>query len=249
MYSPDTPSIIEESSPILTLAIALLACSTLLLQLAMSCWRTDVERIPESVLITGAAGGIGSAVARTFGSDGCKLVLWDTNMPALLALREKIITQIASNDGKERVLCDAVDVADADAVNAALKRAVSFCGGKLDCVVSNAGITSDLDIEALSAAQVARTFGVNVFASFNLLRGVLPSWRTQVSAGGDGGCFVLVSSVMGTVGSAQLGAYCSSKFALMGLGECLRLELSRDGLARQIPVILMCPYAVRCVAV
>lgn len=75
---------------------------------------------------------------------------------------------------------------------------------------------------------------------FRLLKHTLPSMRQRGS-----GCVVLISSMMGILGSAQLSAYCATKWALLGLADSLRMELHRDGLRSAIPVIAVCPYAVR----
>jgi all-trans-retinol dehydrogenase (NAD+) len=131
-----------------------------------------------------------------------------------------------------------VDVSDADAVEAAAK-ALLLEHSAVDVLVSNAGVVCGKDVDALTPADLQRTFGVNTLASFYLLRSLLPAMKAQRR-----GSVVLVGSIMGLLGSARLTDYCASKWALLGLAESLRLELARDGLGAAIPVSAVCPYAV-----
>lgn len=178
------------------------------------------------VLITGAAGGIGRQLALEFSAAGAALVLWDVNGTGLA----ETVAQLPP----ERVAsASCVDVGDAEAVAAAARDA-----GSVDVVISNAGVVLSGDVEHLGADAVTRAYDVNVGAAFSLIRAFLPAMRAR-----NEGCVVLVASVMGLVGSARLGAYCASKWALLGLSESLRMELHRDG-RNGVSVVTVAPYLV-----
>ena len=230
----------------------------LLLALLTRAWvfrRRPAASHPSSILITGAGAGIGRDAARAFAAlpGVTHLVLWDVNARALEALKR----DLASAHPALAVLCERVDVSSDGAVAEGAARAAAFCGGGVDCVVSNAGVVDGKDADAATHADVARAFGVNTFASFHIVRHFFPGWKRRVREAGmsrgpgaaadkyGGGCLILVSSVMGMVGSAKLATYCASKAALSALGDCLRLELCREGLQRHIRVVTLCPYAVR----
>jgi NAD(P)-dependent dehydrogenase (short-subunit alcohol dehydrogenase family) len=188
------------------------------------------------VLITGAGSGIGRQTALDLAPSGSSLALWDVN-PGALADTAAAVAAAPGATGA--VVTAVVDVSDAAAVAAAAATLLARTPDRLvDVVISNAGVVTGKDVHELSAADVRRCFGVNVEASFSLLRALLPPARAARR-----GCFVFVSSVMGLAGSSKLADYCSSKFALIGAVESLRMELARDGLRSAIPVVTVMPYA------
>lgn len=198
-------------------------------------------------LITGAGSGIGRQMALDFCREGCNLVLWDVNRDAMLDTGNMIDTMVeklamtdpGSNRTTEReIMYQVVDVSDAISVKSAVASLHQRGFGPIDIIVSNAGVVSGKDADYLTDGDVRRTMGVNVNASFNLLRELLPGAKAR-----QHGCFVFTSSVMGMVGSARLTDYCASKAAVIGLTDSLRLELARDGHSG-ISVITVCPYLV-----
>lgn len=94
--------------------------------------------------------------------------------------------------------------------------------GRIDVLVNNAGYGLIGSVESLSPAQLRNLFVVNFFGAVWCIQAVLPIMRKQKS-----GLIVNVSSVSGLIGSSFLGGYCSSKFALEGLSECLAIELKK----------------------
>lgn len=187
------------------------------------------------VLITGAGSGIGRQTALDLAGSGSSLALWDVN-PGALA---DTAAAVAAAGATGAVVTTVVDVSDAAAVAAAAGALLARTPHRLvDVVISNAGVVTGKDVHELTDADVRRCFGVNVLASFSLLRALLPPARAARR-----GCFVFVSSVMGLAGSAKLADYCASKFALIGAVESLRMELARDGLRAAIPVVTVMPYA------
>jgi NAD(P)-dependent dehydrogenase (short-subunit alcohol dehydrogenase family) len=111
----------------------------------------------------------------------------------------------------------------------------------IEAVICNAGIVAGKDLDALTPRDVSRSFAVNTFPAYALLHLCLPAMRRSRT-----GSVVLVSSIMGRLGGAQLADYCGSKAALFSLAECTRLELARDGIGgNEVSVSLIAPYHVR----
>jgi NADP-dependent 3-hydroxy acid dehydrogenase YdfG len=170
------------------------------------------------VLITGASSGIGEALAIEYGSRGAHV--------ALLARREDELARVAAlvqaRGGKATPI--AVDVADPEAVFAAVKRAESALGG-LDMVIANAGVGPSGHASRLRWADVARTVDVNVRGAMATLLAAVPIMLAQKH-----GHLVGVTSIAGKRALPQSGAYSASKAALSTFLETLRLDLSPAGI-------------------
>lgn len=93
-------------------------------------------------------------------------------------------------------------------------------------------------ITELADEKVQRTLDVNVIAHFRTIRQFLPGMLQR-----NDGAIVTVASVMGMVGASMLSDYCASKWAAMGMHECLRLEIRRSG-KRGVHALLVCPFAI-----
>jgi len=172
-----------------------------------------------TVLITGASSGIGEALAIEYGARGAHV--------ALLARREDELTRVAglvqARGGRTTVI--PVDVGDASAVFAAVKRAETELGG-LEMVIANAGIGSNGHASRLQWDEVARTIQVNVTGAFATLLAAVPIMLAQQK-----GHLVGVSSLAGKRALPGSGAYSASKAALSTFLETLRLDLAPAGIA------------------
>ena len=104
--------------------------------------------------------------------------------------------------------------------------------GRIDVVVHNGGISQRSLVKDTAMKVHRRIMEVNYFGSVALTRAVLPSMLAAKS-----GQFVVISSVMGKVGTPLRSAYAASKHALHGFFDCLRAEVARDGLV----VTMICP--------
>lgn len=178
-------------------------------------------------IVTGAGRGIGRALAVALAQNGHQTVLVARSRDAL----ESVALQIAQLGGTipEPQVCD-LDLADQKAVRQAADSIVERWG-RVDVLVNNAGqwVSGIFDV---SAERFEQLLAVNVAGALTLIQAVVPLMKEQ----GRGYIFN-VASRAGKIGFAQEGAYCASKFALVGLGEALYKELSPQG----IKVTSLCP--------
>jgi len=124
-----------------------------------------------------------------------------------------------------------MDIDDESSVAAGVASVLDDAG-RIDVVVNNAGIALSGAIEDVSIDEAKAQFETNVFGAWRVCRTVLPIMRTQRS-----GLIINVSSIGGLIGLPFHGAYCSTKFALEGLSESLRLEARLSG----VKVVLVEP--------
>lgn len=181
-------------------------------------WRDKV------VWVTGASSGIGEAVARELGRHGARLVLSARRTEKLEALRQEI-------GEAERHAVVPLDLADGASIPAAVETALAHTG-RIDVMIHNAGISQralavDTDLEV-----DRRLLEVNFFGTVGLTKALLPS---MLEAGG--GRFVVVTSLVGKIGTPLRSGYAASKHALHGFFDSLRAELWEQG----IRVSLVCP--------
>lgn len=177
-------------------------------------------------LVTGAAKGIGLAIAQRLSRDGLAVALVDLDQDALTRAA-------ATLDGP--VTNFRADVTDRGQVIAAIDHAEDALGG-FDVMINNAGIAQVQPIADITEAEMDQIHAVNV-------KGVL--WGIQAAAArfkarGQGGKIVSAASIAAHEGYAMLGAYCSTKFAVRALTQVAAKEFAPDG----ITVNAYCPGVV-----
>ena len=182
----------------------------------------------KTVLVTGAAKGIGLAVAEYMARDGARVALIDRDRDALAEAADAL-EQIKA--GAARAL--PADVSDATAIKTAVETAVAHFGG-IDVLVNNAGIHFARALDAYTDEEWQRIFAVNVNGAFYATRAALPALRRSR------GVVINVSSMTALVGQSHGAAYVASKGALVSLTRALALELAPDG----IRVNCVCPAGV-----
>ena len=175
------------------------------------------------VVVTGAAGGIGRALALMCGARGDRVALLDLDGGALAQTAYDVGTA-----GGE-ALAIVCDVTDADACDAALCK-VEDAWGRVDLLVNNAGISHRSHFAETSDAVLHKVMDVNFFGAVNCTRAALPALRRS------GGAIAVLSSVAGFAPLVGRTAYAASKHALHGFFDSLRTEL--DG---EVAVVLVCP--------
>ena len=177
-------------------------------------------------LVTGAGGGIGSAISKRLAEAGAKVVLnyWQSE--------EETKAVAASLPGDGHILIQA-DVSDSTALVRMAKQ-VADRYSTLDLLVNNAGITRPVphdDLESLSDELFDRIFQVNVRGAFACVRAF-----KELLAAGDGGVVVNITSIAGRTGIGSNVAYCASKAAL----DNMTISLAR-ALAPRIRVVAVSP--------
>jgi NAD(P)-dependent dehydrogenase (short-subunit alcohol dehydrogenase family) len=164
-------------------------------------------------LVTGASSGFGRAIADAALARGDSVVATARRPEALSDL-----------EGHERAHVVELDVTDPAARAAAVAEAIDRFG-RIDVLVNNAGRTQVGAVEETTDDELRFLFELHFFAPAALTRAVLPHMRSQ-----GGGAIVQMSSVGGQVTAPGFSAYCATKFALEGLTETLRDEVSEFGI-------------------
>jgi len=181
----------------------------------------------KTVLITGAASGIGRLMALKIAQRGARLVLWDVNVQRLDELHAELATQgVAAHT-------HTCDLADRDAIRTSAERVLHDCGG-VDVLINNAGIVNGKSLLDSSDDEIERTFRINTLALFSTTRAFLPGMLAR-----GAGHVVNIASAAGLAGVPRLADYSASKFAVVGFDESLRLELEQLG--SQVITTLVCP--------
>lgn len=180
-------------------------------------------------LVTGAARGIGRAIAVQLAADGADVALCDVQADWLEE------TAAAVRGLGRRAECYAMDVADGAAVGAAVARAAADFG-RLDILVNNAGITRDTLLIRMSEEDWDRVLDINLKGAFLVTRAVAKLMMKQRA-----GAIVNIASVVGLTGNAGQANYTASKAGLIALTKTAAKELG----SRNIRVNAVAPGFIR----
>jgi short-subunit dehydrogenase len=161
-----------------------------------------------SVLLTGATGGLGHAIARRLRAAGAELVL--------TGRRTEVLEPLAAETGARSL---AVDLADADAV----ARLAAECAD-VDVLVSNAGLPGTGQLSTFSVEEIDRALAINLRAPMVLARVIGERMVARRS-----GHIVFMSSLAGKVGTPRSSVYSATKFGLRGFAQSLREDLRPSG--------------------
>jgi NAD(P)-dependent dehydrogenase (short-subunit alcohol dehydrogenase family) len=173
-------------------------------------------RRPDRVwFVTGAANGLGRAIAQAALAAGDRVVATDIELAGAQALADAY---------PDRALAVPLDVTDPEAAHAAFAAAVARFG-RVDVVVNNAGYGHVGAVEELTDTELREQLDVNLFGVINVTRSALPILRRQRS-----GHFVQMSSLNGVEGLVGGGYYAASKFGIEGLSESLADEVAHLGI-------------------
>jgi 3-oxoacyl-[acyl-carrier protein] reductase len=165
-----------------------------------------------TVLVTGATGGIGGAIARAMHGQGAHLVLSGTRRDALDALVGEL---------KDRACAVACDLGDAEAVDGLVAAAEAAAGAPLDVLVSNAGVTRDGLLMRMKDEDWASVLKVNLESYFRLSRAVLRGMMRRRA-----GRIIGITSVVGVTGNAGQTNYAASKAGMIGFTKALAQEVA-----------------------
>ncbi len=173
---------------------------------------------PKSVLITGAAGGLGVALARAYAAPSVHLFLGD--------LKATKLDSLCAQCGELGAVahCKVVDVRDRAAMEGWIAEAENV--RPLELVIANAGISHGNLPNEETADEIREVFGVNLDGMLNTVLPVLPLLRRRKS-----GQIALMSSLAGIRGVPHAPSYCASKAAIRVFGQGLRARVKREGVS------------------
>ena len=166
------------------------------------------------VAITGASSGIGRATALRLARDGAALVICARRADRLDAVAAEIV---AAGGQALPMVADVTSAADMDALVA---RGIERFG-RLDVMMCNAGFGIAGAIDDITPDQMQKLMDINYTGTYHATRAALAVFRRQQS-----GHLIIVSSIVGKRGVPYMGAYSATKFAQVGLAECLRAEVA-----------------------
>jgi 3-oxoacyl-[acyl-carrier protein] reductase len=168
-----------------------------------------------TALVTGASGGIGSAIARALAAQGARLALSGSNEAKLAAFAGEV--------GGDHVplVCN---LGDAAAVDALVPQAVEALGGRLDILVNNAGVTRDNLLMRMKDEEWDEVIRINLEAAFRLMRAAAKPMMKQRF-----GRIISVTSVVGVTGNPGQANYAATKAGLIGMTKSVAQELASRG--------------------
>ena len=181
-------------------------------------------------IVTGAASGIGKAIALLYAREGGKVVIADLNQGAAES------TAAEFRDQGLQAMAVAVDVTDEGQVNAAVDKAVKAWGG-VDVLVSNAGIQIVHPVDQFPFAEWKKMIAIHLDGAFLTTKAVLP----HMYGSGRGGSVIYMGSVHSKLASQLKAPYVSAKHGLLGLCR----TVAKEGAAHKVRANVICPGFVR----
>jgi 3-oxoacyl-[acyl-carrier protein] reductase len=176
-----------------------------------------------TALVTGASGGIGSAIARALAGQGARLALSGSNSGKLRSFREELNEQFGSPDSGDHVEITC-DLSDAAQVEELVPATLDTLGG-LDILVNNAGITRDNLAMRMKDEEWDAVIRVNLEAAFRLMRAAAkPMMKARF------GRIVSVTSVVGATGNPGQVNYAAAKAGLVGMTKSYAQEVASRGI-------------------
>lgn len=192
--------------------------------------KEEMPRLQEkTALITGAARGIGKGIAEAFAREGCAVAICDIDG----AEAQKTADCIRDAWGLKSCSFE-VDVGSRDSVSGTVEAVTAELGG-IDILVNNAGVSKVVPFLEMEESLWDTTIDVNLKGTYLCCQAVLP----QMLVRGEGK-IINMSSQSGKKGNAQYGAYCASKFGIIGLTQSLAQEFASEG----ININAICPGVV-----
>jgi 3-oxoacyl-[acyl-carrier protein] reductase len=188
-----------------------------------------------TALVTGASGGIGSAIARGLAAQGARLAISGSNQAKLNAFREELDEHTPQHLQEVDHVAIACDLSSAEQVEKLVPAALESLG-KIDILINNAGITRDNLAMRMKDEEWDSVIRVNLESAFRLMRAVTkPMMKARF------GRIITVTSIVGTTGNPGQMNYCASKGGLTAMSKSLAQELA----SRNVTVNCVAPGFIR----
>lgn len=168
------------------------------------------------VIITGSSRGIGNAIAREFVKNKAKVVVCGSRLDSATKAIEEIKKDLNVSD--ESLLPIGLNVKDSEDIKRVVEEVIAKWG-RIDVLINNAGITSNVSLLDSTDEEFKEMFDINFFGVVSLTREVVKYMKET------GGSIINTSSMVGTYGGRNQSAYASSKYAINGLTKSLAKEL------------------------
>jgi 2-keto-3-deoxy-L-fuconate dehydrogenase len=177
-------------------------------------------------VVTGAASGIGAAIAERFAHAGASVYVADRNLDGAKQLAEKL------RDARGPASAMFLDVADQNSCRKLAEYVLSATGGRCDILVNNAGIGHVGTVLTTTGEDLDRLYAVNVKGIHYMTQAFLPAMIGRRS-----GSVVNLASIGGVIGIRDRFAYCTTKFAVVGMTKCMALDHAES----QVRFNCICP--------
>jgi len=179
----------------------------------------------KTIVLTGAAGGMGRAIAAALDAEGARLILTDLAADSLQQLKQQL------GSGHQAVTADlSAEAGRADLMNAVQRT------GSVDILINAAGISELTMLESQAVERIEKQTTINLVVPMILCKEILPYLRKRPEA-----AIVNIGSTFGSIGYPGFAAYCANKFGLRGFSEALRRELADSS----VKVLYLAPRATR----
>ena len=170
----------------------------------------------KKALITGATGGIGSAIARALHSQGAEVILSGTRQGALNELAHEL---------SDRAHSIAADLSDKSSIDALIKQISDISTDGVDIVINNAGIVRDNLLVRMKDEEWNQVLDVNLFAGYKIIQGLMRGMMKR-----RWGRIIGISSVVGATGNPGQANYAAAKAGMIGFSKALAQEVATRGI-------------------
>ena len=170
----------------------------------------------KTALITGATGGIGSAIARALHSQGAKVILSGTRQGSLDELAHEL---------SDRAHPIAADLSDKSSIDSLIKQISDISTDGVDIVINNAGIVRDNLLVRMKDEEWNQVLDINLFAGYKLTQGLMRGMMKR-----RWGRIIGISSVVGTTGNPGQANYAAAKAGMIGFSKALAQEVATRGI-------------------